>query len=679
MTTTFPFAAIVGQEEMKLGLLLNALNPAVGGILIRGEKGTGKSTAVRSLAELLPVQEVSTVCRFGCDPSDTTRLCSDCLSKVKDGEQISIMKRKMRVVELPLSVTEDRLIGSLNINKAIRQGEVELEPGILALANRNILYVDEINLLDDTIVNDILDVAAQGLNIIEREGISRMHPSNFILVGTMNPEEGELRPQILDRLGLVVEVGDIKDADQRSRIINYRERFDLDPEDFYDEFREEQKNLTQQVIRARSVLPKVVVSTELRGVISTLCIQLGVASLRGDLTLLQAAKANAALEGRLNVELKDIRRVAGISLTHRIKNKPFERPVPLNPIKLEDTLNQILSDGGISFDRAHWVEKGSSGNTDMDGKLNAPLLSPHSSFTSDWTSTGKIVENTAGGEVAFLSQGLDVPSVSLQQIFRNLQPNGLITRKRLGSRVNSVVSERKGRALRAKAATQEPRDISILGSVRKAAVRLATSRSSSFSLATDDLMENVRSHKVPLSVCIAFDNSSSMEQADRMQKIKGVAHALISDIYNHKDKVGFVTYDGLKIRVISRVSKRYSHITDGLKELPTSASSPLASAIVRATELLDTEASLNPSAITTLIVFTDGKMNIPLYPDLMNENKRYGFSSAKIKSDLEYASSLAIRRTDNRILIDFRPQEDYGHNLARTMDAFYYSIDELMP
>src|SRR5213083_3588775 len=227
---SYPFTAIVGQDEMKLALVLNAINPTIGGVLIRGEKGTGKSTAVRALARLLPEHDVVEGCHFGCDPTDQDALCADCRARLKAAGTLPHHKRRMRVVELPINASEDRVVGTIDIEAALRSGAKRFEPGVLAEANRNILYVDEVNLLDDHLVDVLLDAAAMGVNVIEREGISIWHPSRFILVGTMNPEEGELRPHLLDRFGLCVEVTTPTDIDQRLRVMELEREFIDNPQ-----------------------------------------------------------------------------------------------------------------------------------------------------------------------------------------------------------------------------------------------------------------------------------------------------------------------------------------------------------------------------------------------------------------------------------------------------------------
>src|SRR5881409_201410 len=255
---SFPFTAMVGQESMKLALILNAIVPTIGGVLIRGEKGTGKSTAVRALARLLPEHDVVEGCHFGCDPTDQDALCADCRARLKAAGTLPHHKRRMRVVELPINASEDRVVGTIDIEAALRSGAKRFEPGVLAEANRNILYVDEVNLLDDHIVDVLLDAAAMGVNVIEREGVSYSHPAGFILVGTMNPEEGELRPQLLDRFGLCVDVEGIRDIGQRVQIVERREEWESDAAAFSERFAAQDAEIGQRIAEAIVRFPHVV-------------------------------------------------------------------------------------------------------------------------------------------------------------------------------------------------------------------------------------------------------------------------------------------------------------------------------------------------------------------------------------------------------------------------------------
>jgi len=338
----FPFSAIVDQERMKLALLLNAINPRIGGVLIRGAKGTGKSTAVRGLADLLPEIEVVKGCPFNCNPRDPTNMCEICRSKYEAGEPLPIEKKKMRIVTLPIGATEDRVVGTLDITRAIKEGVKALEPGLLAEANQNILYVDEINLLPDHIVDDILDAAASGWNVVEREGISVAHPARFILIGTMNPEEGELRPQLLDRMALHVQVETIYDKELRIEIMKRNLEFEENPIKFRAKYREEQEKLRQRIIRARELLSKVRVPSELLEVIAKMCIMLHVDGHRPDIIMLKTAKALAAFEGRIEVKPEDILTCAYLTLSHRTRRGGLEEPA--TPKQIEEAFYRALEE-----------------------------------------------------------------------------------------------------------------------------------------------------------------------------------------------------------------------------------------------------------------------------------------------------------------------------------------------
>ncbi len=320
----FPFTAIVDQEEMKLGLILNVIDPSIGGLLIMGEKGTAKSTAVRALADLLPEIEVVKGCRFNCSPEGP--FCLECLERKERGEIFETEKKKMEVVELPLGVTEDRVVGTIDIEYAITYGKRHFEPGLLARANRNFLYIDEVNLLEDHIVDLLLDSAAMGINRIEREGISFFHPARFILVGSMNPEEGELRPQFLDRFGLCVEVRALTDKNLRKEVLKRKIEFDTNSEEFLEKWKPEQEKLSQRIVKAKEILPKVKVPDEFYEAVVSFTSELNLDGHRGDIVLLKTAKAYAAFNERETVNKDDLKKVAFLSLRHRLKRLPFEEP-----------------------------------------------------------------------------------------------------------------------------------------------------------------------------------------------------------------------------------------------------------------------------------------------------------------------------------------------------------------
>ncbi|MGF1515239.1 MAG: magnesium chelatase ATPase subunit I [Elainellaceae cyanobacterium] len=320
----YPFTAIVGQEEMKLALMLNVIDPKIGGVMIMGDRGTGKSTTIRALADILPEIEVAAEDPFNSHPSNPDLMSDRVQEIVAQGKAISTTSKKVPMVDLPLGATEDRVCGTIDIEKALTEGVRAFEPGLLAQANRGILYVDEVNLLDDHLVDVLLDSAASGWNTVEREGISIRHPARFVLVGSGNPEEGELRPQLLDRFGMHAEIRTVKDPALRVKIVEERTAFDRDPQNYLDAHRDKQAAIQEKIVGAQDRLKSVTIDHEMRVQISQVCAELDVDGLRGDIVTNRASKAIAALEGRTEVTPNDVQRVIVLCLRHRLRKDPLE-------------------------------------------------------------------------------------------------------------------------------------------------------------------------------------------------------------------------------------------------------------------------------------------------------------------------------------------------------------------
>ncbi|NPV56752.1 MAG: AAA domain-containing protein [Anaerolineae bacterium] len=340
MSEIYPFTAIVGQERMRRALVLNAVDPRIGGVLIRGERGTAKSTAARALAALLPQVSVVSDCRFGCDPANPGTWCTECRERVANHEELPVSIRPTPFINLPVSATEDRVVGTLDIEKAIQKGERSFEPGVLAAANRGLLYIDEVNLLDDHVVDVLLDSAAMGMNIVEREGISFSHPARFILVGTMNPEEGDLRPQLLDRFALSVEITGIRDARERVQIMERHLQFEEDAAAFRDAWLPKEKELSMQIENARVILDEVTFSRRDLLSIAALTSSLAVEGHRSDLVILKAARAMAAFEGRTGISERDIALASELALPHRLKRGPFQQS-EMGMEELQERIEQL--------------------------------------------------------------------------------------------------------------------------------------------------------------------------------------------------------------------------------------------------------------------------------------------------------------------------------------------------
>ena len=341
MAQAFPFSAIVGQDEMKTAILIAAIDPGIGGVLVLGDRGTGKSTAVRGLAALLPRMKAVVGCRYGCDPADTSSRCTECTALKPPGISPKTHLIPVPVVDLPLGATEDRVVGALDLERALSQGVKAFEPGLLAQAHRGFLYIDEVNLLEDHLVDLLIDVAASGENVVEREGLSVRHPARFVLVGSGNPEEGELRPQLLDRFGLSVEVKTPETLADRVEVVRRRDAFEQDRATFVAQWQKADERITRQITAARKRLPEVIISDAMRERISTLCAALGTDGLRGDLTLLRAARAMAALDGDKAVADAHLRRVAASALRHRLRRNPLDNAG--SGARVDRAVNELLA------------------------------------------------------------------------------------------------------------------------------------------------------------------------------------------------------------------------------------------------------------------------------------------------------------------------------------------------
>lgn len=340
MPAIYPFTAIVGQERMRRALILNAVDMRIGGVLIRGERGTAKSTMARALAALLPQVQAVQGCRFGCDPAKPNTWCTECRERHLAGEELPVVLRPTPFVNLPVSATEDRVVGTLDIEQAIQKGERHFEPGVLAAANRGLLYIDEVNLLDDHVVDVLLDSAAMGMNIVEREGISFTHPARFILVGTMNPEEGDLRPQLLDRFALSVDITGIRDPRERVLIMERNIAFERDAEAFRQEWLPKEQELSHQIEKARMLVDQVTYTRRDLLSIAALTASLNVDGHRADLIILKAARAQAAFEGRTAITDHDIALAAELALPHRLKKTPFQQ-TEITTEQLQERIEQL--------------------------------------------------------------------------------------------------------------------------------------------------------------------------------------------------------------------------------------------------------------------------------------------------------------------------------------------------
>ncbi|NPB01101.1 MAG: VWA domain-containing protein [Crenarchaeota archaeon] len=577
----YPFPAIVGQDKAKLALLIAAVNPSVGGVLLRGDKGTGKSTMVRALADVLPEVKVVRDCPFSCDPDDPRYMCDRCYERYRRGEELPVAYRKMRVVDLPLSVSIERLVGTINIEKFLREGVVEFKPGILAEANRNILYIDEVNLLDDYIVDTLLDVAASGWNIVEREGVSVRHPARFILVGSMNPEEGELRPQLLDRFGLVVTVEAPLDPDVRSEIVRRVEEWQEDPESFYRKYEPEIERLRERIKKAREILQKVTIDEDLLKLLAKTVVELGIRTSRAEITTVRAAKAIAALDGRTKVTLEDLKKAMELTLPHRMRQRPFQQPEQ-NPFRednrestsrVENRANRpdnknvldIENKGRKGRDKEEVVKSQNVDNIDNDSYTKS--RNTHTNVITIQRSRRTEIRKLGSSE-----QGLVLDSVPLQDVYRehvdiySTIKNYVLTCRRTGP----------------------PVPLHVLRTCLKSC--------------------RTRSLNI-----ILLDLSGSMNFMRRIAIAKGIVKNLAERSYVDRCYISLITFRKDRATVLVEPTRRIETVYNVVDTLESGGATPLAHALERA--LIITKSWLRKYRKTNINIhiITDGKCNVSLF------------------------------------------------------------------
>jgi len=587
---SYPFSAVVGQDALKTALLINVIDPRVGGVLIRGEKGTAKSTAVRGLAAVLPEIDVVQECRFSCDPTDTRSLCPECRGRRSSGP-LPRARRAPRIVDLPISATEDRVVGTIDLEVALKQGERRFEAGILADANRGILYVDEVNLLDDHLVDTLLDAAASGRNIVQREGVTYEHPARFVLVGTMNPEEGEVRPQLLDRFGLCVDVTGIADPAVRVEVLKRRRAFEDDPAGFAREWSAEQDSLLERLASAIRTLPDVELDDDLLFLIASVCASMGVDGHRADLVMGRAAAAYAVLHGRREVTASDVRAVAPMVLAHRMRKTPFEE-TSFDEQRLEQLLSSATPEGTDADGESHPRSDGSCGHAAV---AEIPAGTP--------------VPETASAEevTAELVAGMD-----------------RMRRSHSGRRQETTTDDRSGRYVRAEAARAgQPVDLALDATIRAAAPsQLRRDGDLAINIQPQDIRTKVRTRRVGASIVFCVDASGSMGAANRMEAAKAAVFELLVDAYQRRDRVGLVAFRGESAEVVLPPTASVELAQLKLRTLPTGGATPVAHGILKSLEVLSAETRRDDSIVPWLVLLTDGKANVGIRDGLGSEDAR---------------------------------------------------------
>ena len=649
----YPFSALVGQATLKQALLLCAVNPGIGGVLIRGDKGTAKSTAVRGLAEVMPLVTTVVGCAFNCEPGHPADLCPACQQPEAATQQVPVP-----FVNLPLGATEDRVLGSLDLEGLLADRRKKLQPGLLAAAHRGVLYIDEVNLLPDHLVDVLLDAAAMGVSTVQREGLSVSHPARFTLIGTMNPEEGSLRPQFLDRFGLMVDVTAPREVAERTEVVRRRIAFERDPVAFGAQWQAAQQALQLQLSTARQLLPAVQMPDGLLTLISQLCTELGVASLRADIVLYKTALTLAALAGRTEVTAADVRQAAELALAHRRRAKPFDNPS--RPNDGSDELDELMQ-------RAQ--ESPPQPNAEAEPAPAPPASAPQPEQPVPEETAGETAGNTAGEQPGKPATN----SEAQEQVFgiatsgtarpikvaaaRPVAPEA----PALGQRGAATQGSR-GHSVRA-VPDRAPSELALEATVRQAVLRDPEAAR----LTRADLHQQVRSGKSGTFLLLVVDASGSMSASRRMEAVKGAVLSLLTDAYQQRDTVAVVAFRGLEAHVLLPPTRSVAVAEQALRALPTGGRTPLPHALQLAAQLL-AQADYTQGLQPLLVLLSDGKANVPLP----------GGGDAGLQTQ-QLAGQLRARNVPTLVLDTDNSYLRLGkaEALAAALGAQYLPLDEL--
>ena len=599
----FPFTAIVGQTAMKRALILNAVNTRIGGVLIRGKKGTAKSTAVRSLAALLPEVAVVRGCPYSCHPENPQPLCSH-------GKESPPVTRQVRIVDLPVGATEDRLVGSLDIEQAIRTGSRSFEPGLIAATHRGILYVDEVNLLNDHLVDVLLDAAAMGRNYVEREGISVSHAAEFILVGTMNPEEGDLRPQLLDRFGLAVEVDSAFTPEERREVVKRRIAYESDPFGFMDAWQESEAAERERILRSQQLLGQVAVSDDILELITGICAEYQVDGLRADIVMYKTASTIAAYEGRDHVVAEDVREAAEMALLHRQRRQPFQQPHLITE-QLDSMIDEFQN---RPHDREPQDQDNSQSEEQDDGDPDPPEQEEQPSEP----------DGDSGPQDQYFEVGTPFSVRSLQ-----VKPPDHRARPAGGRRAGTVSGTPSGRYVGAAIPQDKASDLALDATLRAAAPHQIERRRPhpsplpegegtveedvpAFLIEPHDVREKVRETKTGSLILFVVDASGSMGAQRRMVAVKGAIMSLLLDAYQRRDRVGLIAFRGAGAQVLLPPTSSVDLAHALLSEMPTGGRTPLSRGLLLAMEVIEAEKQKDRNVLPLLVVLSDGRANVAM-------------------------------------------------------------------
>ena len=643
--TIFPFSAMVGQQKMRLALILNAIDPAIGGVLICGRRGTGKSTAVRALTTLLPAITGVADCPYFCDPASSRWMCVTCQARLAQHETLPLAQRPVPLVTLPLNASEDRVAGSFDLAVALASGKTHFAPGLLALANRGMLYIDEINLLNDALVDLLLDAAALGVNRVERDNISASHPARFVLIGTMNIEEGILRPQLLDRIGLYVEAEDMRDPAIRTTVVERRLAYDASSATFSAKWAEAEHMLQARIQRAQYLLPSVHISSYFRQIIAFLVDKkLHAEGHRGDLVVLRTARTLAAWDNRAEVELRDLEQAADLALPHRMGN-----------------------DTSIKQQLVRALEQIPASNQDSDTPAEIATVADDVEVeerTNEQEGPSGLTRHIRGGS--------DVAQIQhLVNVVRDR-----VTRQEAGRRFHSLTARHSGRFTRSRQANPVT-DVAFGATIRAAApYQQARGRINGGKLAlhVSDLRQKVRERKTRALVILVIDGSDSVMARQLMQKTKRILLALLQNAYEKRDRVSMLVFRFAQGRVVLPPTRNFTNARRCVEELYIGGCTPLATGLLEGLRLADTERYRNPTVRPILIVLTDGIANIDLAGNMRSVTPQ--------RDALQVAQEIAARRIPT-VMIDTNPHATVSNEkgekvpspcpeLARTLDADYY-------
>ncbi|HCQ91608.1 MAG TPA: magnesium chelatase [Clostridium sp.] len=621
----YPFAAVIGQEKIKKALILNIINPCIGGILISGEKGTAKSTLARGLAEII---------------------------------------NNMKVIDLPLNITEDRLLGTIDIEKAISEGVRKPDMGILKEADGNILYVDEVNLLSEHIVKCLLEVSASGINHVEREGISFTHPSRFVLVGTMNPEEGQLRPQFLDRFGLYVEANGSDDLAQRKEIIKRRLEYEKNPIEYIDKFEDQSKELMNKIINGIEVLNKVQVSDSIMYLSAEISKEANCAGNKAELVIIEAAKAIAAFDNRKNINVNDIKEAAEFALPHRMREMPPS--VSDNDDKEEESEEEQIDDDKEEREEENeppQVEENDNyeDNNEEDNKNEEDNLEYEENLEE--TKQEEKNENEADNEmVDDIGNVFAIKSLDIKPIDRK-------KRRGSGKRSKTKTDLMQGRYVKYNLPKDKIKDIAFDATLRAAAPyqSLRDKNGLAFVINKSDFREKVREKRTGTTILFVVDASGSMGAKKRMSAVKGAVVSLLTDAYQKRDKVGMVAFRENHAEVLLGITRSVELAQKSLKNLPTGGKTPLSAGLFKGYEILKAAKKKDPEMVPVLVLVSDGRTN-----SAVNNGDPY-------EEAIEIANKIASENIQS-IVID--TEQDFiklglANNIAKAMNAQYYKLEDL--